>query len=481
MAEENVRKSQKVTTAIVYGNCDKIIERFRTNAKPNSSINLAALKKMTQLEREDLIRRLAYVNDKEQPENRISKTQLMEILMALAEEPIEHLDFKTARVFVADAPFMEFIEKTAKKSAESLKTLRLNLINTCFWFTRAGSMTQRLKNIQELRLPSFVFRKVDFNVITSKFLNLVVLECILHSSFTLGGVEKMLLRLEKLRTFIFDVADGDYFRIPTMRQEDDRCFSYSRHFAWHFPSLNVIGCSDLTITDQQEQFMTRYCHVLNEEDAELLNGASGLQHLIVQRPMHPRQAEWHSESALTLCVVGLVGEKDWLSLNRLRKIKHLYTINCCPAGPMKTRSQFLHNYGNMQKYQIGEDSEPDNGLFMTMNALPAALDGIGELHFYDLPENCKRLVDVMTTPGLEIIHITFQNLHQSSLSEALEALKLRDDIGPNLKSLLVKIKGDLDDKGRKMVIDFVEVIQSKSTHHLLGDLRVTYFTNILNF
>ncbi|CAB3370407.1 Hypothetical predicted protein [Cloeon dipterum] len=461
-----VRKSQKVDMLIfmdsAYDGVEKIIKRLRPTGN-SSSFDLVALKKMSQSEREDLIRRLACVNDKEQSENWISKPRLMEILIALVEEPIEHLDFKTARVLIADAHFMALIEKATMKSAESLKTLRLNLINTCFWFTRAGSMTLRLKNIQELRLPSFIFRKVDFDAITANFLSLVVLECILHSSFTRGGVAKMLYRLEKLRTFIFDVADGDYFRIPNRRKEDDRCFSYSRHFALHFPSLNVIGCSDLTITGQQEQFMTRYCHVLNEEDAELLNGASGLQHLIVQRPMHPRQAEWHSESALSLCVVGLVGEKNWLSLNRLRKIKHLYTIDCCPAGPMKTRLQeIMYNDEKMQKHLIREDPEPDNGLFMTINALPAMLDGIRELHFYDLPDNCSRLVDVMTAPGLEIIHITFQNLDKSSLSEALEDLKLRDDVGPNLKSLLVTIQGEFEEKGKKMLVDFIEVVGQKA-------------------
>ncbi|CAB3385701.1 Hypothetical predicted protein [Cloeon dipterum] len=446
---------------------DRIIARLRP-CSFERPLNVSSLAGLSRSKRENLIRRLARVKCNVEPENKIPRSRLIEAMTALVQQPIDRIDFMTPTAGVTDPTFQAFIEKAAASSSHCLKTLNFNLIDTNFWFSRVRAC-RRFANLQELRVPSFLFKREDFDIVTTEFANLVVLQCNLHDTLTPGSVERMLRRLENIRNFTFDVVkEGEYFWIPNSRGDDERCFPYSRLLAQNLPFLSIIGC-DLTTSAQPQRVYpereTRMCHVLDEQIAESLKGASGLKHVVVQRRMHPRQAEWHSESAESLCVVGLLSEDEWKPLSRLRKIKFLYTIDCCPAGKMATRVlATLQHCEHIQKYFIGEDASPDIRLFMTVNPLPDVLDGILELHFFDLPENLNRIVEVMTAPNLERIHITFKNLQESSLKclkDATRALQLRHDVAPRLKIFLGQIIGKFEPDDEDVLAEFFGVVCNK--------------------
>ncbi|CAB3386578.1 Hypothetical predicted protein [Cloeon dipterum] len=471
MANEDARNPvslQDEGTTVDLSNTDylfRCIDRLRpTSECPYEPFCFA---KMPRTRRENILRLLAFANDDVEPQHKIPDPRMLEVFKVLVKDPIERIEFMPESPGQADMFFLPAIEGVAESNSHSIRLLRVNLICPNFWSRPEGLATLKFRNLRELRMPGLVMRTDDFDKVTSAFQHLTILECNLHFTLNKQTMAMMLRRLKKLRNFLFDVvSDGEEYWTSNKPTEPDRCIPYSRLLVQQFPFLTVIGCDPDLIKDRLQyyhEWESSICHVLDDNVAEALNGASGLKHLFVRRRMHPRQAEWHSESAETLFVVGLFGFYEWESLCRLRKIRKLITFNCCPSRQMVPRLRASVNYKkNMQMFLLKERSAPDIRLFMTINPLPATLDGIVELHFYDLPKNMNRMVHVMRAPDLTNIHLTVQNLQRYNLKDVTDTLRSRKCVARSLRSLIVQIQEPLDLEKQAMLGGFLGVICQKA-------------------
>ncbi|CAB3387363.1 Hypothetical predicted protein [Cloeon dipterum] len=77
------------------------------------------------------------------------------------------------------------------------------------------------------------------------------------------------------------------------------CDIYTQACVFHHPALKVIGYAP----EFRHRRVSRVCHALQEEDVWRLNGERSLEHLVVQLRVHPRQVEWHSGHARSLCAL----------------------------------------------------------------------------------------------------------------------------------------------------------------------------------
>ncbi|CAB3382275.1 Hypothetical predicted protein [Cloeon dipterum] len=429
-------------------------------------------------------------NEKKAPEDQTPTPRLFEILMAVLEKPIENLDLRFVNTSGAalgttfNPQLIEALDKLEANSSDTLRTLRMVMSNKGLWLTANGRKTLRsFKSLQELRLPSFIFHPLDFDLVTQHLSSLVTLECNLHVTFTARDMVEKLKRLVNLREFYFDVmVDWEFKWHSSSHKDEDRNlgFQYSRLCTKLCPNLTVVGCVP-TLTPRPTRkayprLETRICHVLDSGDAaDKLVGKSKLEHLVVTRRMHPAQVLWHSEKVISLCVVGMTRFTDWYPLVQLKNLKVLYTIGCSPSGGMALRvAEPISRELTMQKYSLFQITNEDSGYDSLLQLIqknelvprkfiiPSDLSTLTVLDFYDLPNNYDRLVEVFTAKCLQKIKMSFKNLDKCSLAKATEELRDREDVAPSLQFFEVTVQRDLSEANRAMLATFYHVICVKA-------------------
>ncbi|CAB3376253.1 Hypothetical predicted protein [Cloeon dipterum] len=428
---------------------NSIVEGFRPSSG-NRTIDLTPLRRLSSISsREALLRKLAFANTYEPIERQIPTPWLFEILLDLLDEPILNLDFScvgATNVVLSvcfEDMFNEAIDKLVRSSTSCIKTLKINAIQRGVLFSpETGNLRKiiGLKNLQELRLPSYIFQAREFEDVTNNLLNLSLLECNLHVSIQPeAGCE------------------------PTLTPQPER-----------------VNCL---------RHETRICHVLDEEDTFSLTGASKLQHLFVQRHMQPRQVQWHSKHARSLCVLNLKRDADWEPLLQLARIESLFLFGCTPSREMMVR--MLERFGlSLNLFSCdSEESPPVHDILVlcprltslkTMSCLPIILERLTELHFLDTIENRDRFIEVLTAPNLQRLEISFESLHERSLAGATIALRSRGDVAPKLKSL--RIRSRLTTVTLKeIMVNFVRVICTKAPYLMEVKMPLPELEQIFNF
>ncbi|CAB3374653.1 Hypothetical predicted protein [Cloeon dipterum] len=473
------------------GDMESIVESLMVTASGSEALESFPHNQLpTVASRELFLNSFMAENEKKAPENQTPTPRLFEILTAVLEKPIENLDFRFVNTSGAalgttfNPQLIEALDKLEANSSDTLRTLRMDMSNKGPWLTaNERSILSSFKSLQQLRLPSFIFHPLDFDLVTQHLSSLVTLECNLHITLSAGDMVEKLKRLVNLREFYFDVLVDWEFKWHSSTHKDDvqkLSFPYSRLCTKLCPNLTVVGCvPTLTPSPTRKAYPrleTRICHVLDSEDAaDKLVGKSKLEHLVVTRRMHPAQVLWHSENVVSLCVVGMTKFHDWYPLVQLKNLKVLYTIGCSPSGGMALRvAEPISRELTMQKYSLLRIANDNSGYYSLLQLIqknelvprkfiiPSDLSTLTILDFFDLPNNYDRLVEVFTAKCLQKIKIAFNNLDKCSLAKATDELRDREDVAPSLLFFEITAPLDLSEANRTMLAAFYQVICGKA-------------------
>ncbi|CAB3388524.1 Hypothetical predicted protein [Cloeon dipterum] len=279
-AVKNITLQQIAETDLETLNLNLLVDNLRMSRRPLFDLRHLAFLPLSS--REYFLRKLASADKYEEEENKIGSSRLLTVLITILEKPICNLDLTG---FTINDCYMEiFLEAVLIKLAKNSTQLSLR------WHS-----LPRLKNLTELHLPNYVLRGLDFESIAVNFPSLLLLECNLESTLSVDRMLQCLGSIGKLQRFIFNVVPPKNLKVP----EQVLCEIYTWACVFHHPTLKVMGYAP----EFRHRHVSRVCHALQEGDARRLNGESSLEHLVVQLRVHPRQVEWHSGHARSLCAL----------------------------------------------------------------------------------------------------------------------------------------------------------------------------------